>query len=44
VVGIALAIGFVRREARYGEPMLDLGLFRRSRFSAGIGGGMLSTW
>lgn len=42
VVGIALAIGFVRREARYGEPMLDLGLFRRSRFSAGIGGGMLS--
>ena len=41
-VGVALAIGFVRREGRCGEPMLDLALFRRSRFSAGIASGMLS--
>ena len=33
---------FVRREARCSEPMLDLGLFRRPRFSAGIASGMLS--
>jgi MFS family permease len=42
VVGIGLAFGFVRREARCSEPMLDLGLFRRSRFSAGIASGMIS--
>ena len=33
---------FVRREARCREPMLDLGLFRGLRFSAGIASGMLS--
>jgi EmrB/QacA subfamily drug resistance transporter len=42
VVGVALATAFMRREARCGEPMLDLRLFRRSRFSAGIASGMLS--
>ncbi len=42
LVGLALAVAFVRREARCREPMLDLGLFRRSRFSAGIASGMLS--
>jgi EmrB/QacA subfamily drug resistance transporter len=41
-IGIALAFGFVRREGRCGDPMLDLALFRRSRFSAGIASGMLS--
>ena len=42
VVGIALAVGFVRREVSCGEPMLDMALFRRSRFSAGIASGLLS--
>ena len=42
LVGLALGAGFVRRERRCGQPMLDLGLFRRSRFSAGITSGMLS--
>jgi MFS family permease len=42
VVGTALALAFVRREARCSEPMLDLGLFGRPRFSAGIASGMLS--
>ena len=41
-VGVALAFGFVRREGRCGEPMLDMALFRPSRFSAGIASGMLS--
>ena len=42
VVGIALAVGFVRREVSCGEPMVDMALFRRSRFSAGIASGLLS--
>jgi EmrB/QacA subfamily drug resistance transporter len=42
VVGIVLSVGFVRRESRCSEPMLDLGLFRLSRFSSGITSGMLS--
>jgi len=42
VVGIALVVAFIRREGRCPEPMLDLGLFRTSRFSAGIASGMLS--
>ena len=41
-VGLVLAVGFVLRERRYAEPMLDLALFRRSRFSAGVTSGMLS--
>ena len=42
ILGAALAVGFVRREARCDEPMLDLGLFRRARFSTGIASGLLS--
>jgi EmrB/QacA subfamily drug resistance transporter len=42
VVGVALSSVFVLREGRCSEPMLDLGLFRRSRFSSGIASGMLS--
>ncbi len=42
VAGVALVIGFVRREGRCGEPMLDMALFRRSRFSAGIVSGLLA--
>jgi EmrB/QacA subfamily drug resistance transporter len=41
-LGIALALGFVRREVRCRQPMIDLALFRQSRFSAGIASGMLS--
>ena len=42
VVGVALVSAFIRREGRCRAPMVDLGLFRRSRFSAGIASGMLS--
>jgi EmrB/QacA subfamily drug resistance transporter len=42
VGGAALAVAFVRRERRCSEPMLDLGLFRQSRFSAGVASGLLS--
>jgi MFS family permease len=42
IVGAALAFAFIRRESRCPEPMLDLKLFRASRFSAGIASGMLS--
>jgi EmrB/QacA subfamily drug resistance transporter len=42
VVGIALVFAFIRREGRCPDPMLDLGLFRAPRFSAGIASGMLS--
>jgi EmrB/QacA subfamily drug resistance transporter len=42
LVGFALALAFLRREARCSEPMVDLGLFRQPRFSAGIASGMLS--
>jgi EmrB/QacA subfamily drug resistance transporter len=42
VLGIALLVAFLRREGRCREPMLDLGLFRSLRFSAGIASGLLS--
>lgn len=40
--GAALAAGFVLRERRTSDPMLDLSLFRRVSFSAGVAGGLLS--
>jgi predicted MFS family arabinose efflux permease len=39
--GLALGMGFVWRERRSPHPMLDIGLFRRRRFSAGIASGLL---
>ena len=42
LVGLALGVGFVRREHRCSQPMLDVGLFRRSRFNVGITSGLLS--
>ncbi len=43
LVGAAvLGAGFVLRETRARAPMLDLGLFRRAPFSAGISSGLLS--
>ena len=41
-VGVCLGAAFFRREARCAAPMLDLDLFRSSRFSAGISSGMIS--
>ncbi|HVX22809.1 MAG TPA: DHA2 family efflux MFS transporter permease subunit [Acidimicrobiales bacterium] len=41
-VAAALGAGFVRRERRAPSPMLDLSLFRRVPFSAGIASGLLS--
>ena len=41
-VAVILGIGFVARERRFPEPMVDLSMFRRARFSAGIVSGMLS--
>jgi EmrB/QacA subfamily drug resistance transporter len=40
--GLALSVGFVRRERRSAHPMLDIGLFRRRRFTVGITSGLLS--
>lgn len=40
--GVLLAAGFVAHERRTPAPMLDLDLFRRATFSAGIGAGLLS--
>ncbi|HWE71403.1 MAG TPA: DHA2 family efflux MFS transporter permease subunit, partial [Acidimicrobiales bacterium] len=37
-----LGVGFVARERRSARPMVDLSLFRRVRFTAGIVSGMLS--
>ena len=47
VIGLLVATviasgGFVGRERRARDPMLDLGLFRRARFSAGIASGLCS--
>ena len=42
VGGSILIVAFILRERRCPEPMLDLRLFRRSRFSAGITSGLLS--
>jgi EmrB/QacA subfamily drug resistance transporter len=39
---VVLGVGFVARERRSAQPMVDLSLFRRVRFSAGIVSGMLS--
>jgi EmrB/QacA subfamily drug resistance transporter len=41
-VAVVLGVGFVLREKRYPQPMVDMTLFRRVRFSAGIVSGMLS--
>jgi EmrB/QacA subfamily drug resistance transporter len=40
--GACLAVAFARRERRATDPMLDLALFRRSRFRWGIASGLLS--
>jgi len=42
VGGTVLVLAFIGRERSCAEPMLDLELFRRSRFSAGITSGLLS--
>ena len=42
VVGTLLIFAFGRQEVRCREPMLDVGLFREPRFSAGIASGTLS--
>ena len=42
VAGLALGTGFVVRERRCPAPMVDLSLFRRVRFSAGVASGTLS--
>jgi len=42
VGGSVLVVAFVGRERHCDEPMLDLELFRQSRFSAGITSGLLS--
>jgi EmrB/QacA subfamily drug resistance transporter len=42
VVGVALAAAFVVRERRTPNPMLDLNLFHRQQFRAGISSGLLS--
>ena len=41
-LGLILALAFVYRERRVPEPMLDLSLFGRSRFSWGITSGLLA--
>jgi DHA2 family multidrug resistance protein-like MFS transporter len=42
VAGIALGIAFVRRQGHLSYPLMDLGLFRRPRFSAAIAAYALS--
>ena len=42
VAGLCLVVAFVHRERRTADPMLDLALFRRSRFRWGITSGLLS--
>ncbi|MGH2443779.1 MAG: MFS transporter, partial [Chloroflexota bacterium] len=41
-IGILFAGSFLWRETHAASPMIDLGLFRRIPFSAGIGSGLLS--
>jgi len=41
-LGLCLATGFVARERRTSHPMLDLTLFRHTRFCSGITSGLLS--
>lgn len=42
VVALVLGVGFIRRERRAPAPMLDLSLFKRIPFTAGIASGLLS--
>ncbi len=42
VAGTILVVAFIGRERSCAEPMLDLDLFRSSRFSAGVTSGLLS--
>ena len=42
VAGVVLGVAFVRRQARLAYPLMDLGLFRRARFSAAIAAYALS--
>ncbi len=42
VVGLALAVAFVMWERHEPDPMLDLTLFRKTRFRRGIASGLLS--
>ena len=39
---VVLGVGFVMRERRTADPMIDLTLFQRSAFSAGVVSGLLS--
>lgn len=43
VVGVAFAVGFLRRERRLADPLLDLTLFRSARFDAALVGMHLIT-
>jgi len=36
ILGMAMILGFIIRESRTAEPMIPLGLFRRSTFSAAV--------
>jgi DHA2 family multidrug resistance protein-like MFS transporter len=42
LAGVALAAGFVDRQRRLAEPMIDLGLFRRPAFSLALGANTLA--
>ncbi len=42
VVAGVLGVGFVRRERRCRAPMVDLSLFARRRFTAGVSSGLLA--
>lgn len=42
VAAIVLGVGFIRHERRAPDPMLDLSLFKRVPFAAGVGSGLLS--
>jgi MFS transporter, DHA2 family, multidrug resistance protein len=36
LAGLAIGVGFVRRQRRLADPMIDVGLFRLSRFNAAL--------
>jgi MFS transporter, DHA2 family, multidrug resistance protein len=42
VVGVLLAVLFVRRQSRRDDPMVDLGLFRRTAFSVALASNSVS--
>ncbi len=42
VLAVVLGVAFLRKESRTPNPMLDLSLFKRIPFSAGIASGLLS--